>query len=53
MPVGVMLAAMSSKEITEWMAYYAIRAEESNPKKGNTPAEIRAMFAHRVKKKGD
>lgn len=51
MPVGEMLTRMSSAEITEWMAYFELESEAAKPKtKGNTPAEIRAMFAHRVKK---
>lgn len=53
MPVGEMLNRMSSAEITEWMAFFQIEDEANKPKPtGNTPAEIRAMFAHRVTKKG-
>lgn len=50
MPVGVMLATISSRELTEWMAYYALRNAPEKPK-SLTPAELRAMFAHRVMKK--
>lgn len=52
MPVGEMLARMSSAEITEWMAFFQLEDEAGKPKKpGSTPAELRAMFAHRVIKK--
>jgi len=52
MPVGEMLARMSSAEITEWMAFFQLEEEATKPKKpGSTPAELRAMFAHRVVRK--
>lgn len=50
MPVGEMLNRMSSAEITEWMAYYALERDESKPKT-TSAAELRAAFAHRVKRK--
>lgn len=46
-----MLTRMSSAEITEWMAFFQLEDEAARPKRGNTPAEIRALFAGRVKKK--
>lgn len=52
MPVGEMLTRMSSAEVTEWMAFLQLEEEAAKPKpKSNTPAELRAMFAHRVVKK--
>ena len=48
-----MLRRMDSAEITEWRAYFALRHEQhQNPGKARpaTGADIRAMFAHRVKK---
>lgn len=51
MPVGVMLASMSSAEVTEWMAYYELAAEDAGAKpKPATASDIRAAFAHRIKK---
>lgn len=54
MPVGEMLRRMDSRELTEWRAFFLLRREEQEKQdrpKGNTPAELRAMFAHRVVKK--
>ncbi len=50
MPVGEMLARMSSAELTEWMAYFKLENEPEKPKTKASEA-LRAMFAHRVKKK--
>jgi hypothetical protein len=56
MPVGVMLASMSSTELTEWRAYYELAAEErdrATKKPAMTAADLRAALGHRViKKKG-
>lgn len=54
MPVGVMLASMSSAEITEWNALFRLRAEErdrATKKPAMTAADIRAALGHRVIKK--
>lgn len=58
MPVGVMLKSMTSGEITEWMAYFKIKNEtmdpgvkQDNPENTNTGTVLKAMLAHRVKKK--
>ena len=51
MPVGEMLNRMSSAEITEWMAYYALEREEATKPKSTSAAEFKAAFAHRVKRK--
>ena len=50
MPVGEMLNRMSSAEITEWMAFYALERDEATKPK-TTAADLRAAFAHRVKSK--
>lgn len=56
MPVGVMLASMSSTELTEWRAFFEVRAEEAErakKKPAMTAADLRAALGHRViKKKG-
>ena len=45
-----MLRRMDSREISEWQAYFAIKAEGDKPK--GTPADrLKAMFGHRVVKK--
>lgn len=50
MPVGEMLRRMDSREITEWRAYFALKADGDKPK--GTPADrLKAMFAHRVVQK--
>lgn len=46
-----MLTRMDSAEITEWMAYYALESEDAKKPKSATAAEIKAAFAHRVKKR--
>lgn len=54
MPVGYMLKAMKSNELTEWMAYFRIKNEvQSKPKekKIDTQKTLQAMFAHRLVKK--
>ncbi len=43
MPVGEMLRRMDSAEITEWIAFYDLRANP--PKKVQTPEEIRAALS--------
>jgi hypothetical protein len=43
MPVGEMLRRMDSAEITEWIAFYDLRANP--PKKAQTPEEIRATLS--------
>jgi hypothetical protein len=49
MTVADMLRRISSSEITEWMAFYSVQAEPE--KKVNTAEVLKAMFAHRVKRK--
>lgn len=60
MTVSGLLKNISSKELTEWMAYFQLRAEDSKkpfgsskkPEKKSKPSDvIKAMFANRVKKK--
>lgn len=43
MTVSVMLASMPSSELTEWIAFYDLRANP--PKKPQTVAELRDAFA--------
>lgn len=50
MPVGEMLSRISSAELTEWMAYFKLENEPEKPKPKAYEA-LRAMFAHRIKKK--
>jgi hypothetical protein len=49
MTVGEMLRRITSGELTEWMAYFKAQAEPE--KKVNTAEVLKAMFAHRVRKK--
>lgn len=49
MTVGEMLRTVSSSELTEWMAYFSVQSEPE--KKVNTAEVLKAMFAHRVRKK--
>ena len=42
MPVGEMLLRMSSAELTEWMAYYDLRANP--PKPQQTTADVRTTL---------
>jgi len=42
MPVGEMLRRMSSSELTEWMAFYDLRANPPPP--AQTPAEARTVL---------
>lgn len=53
MPVGEMLRQMDSREISEWMAYMAIKSEPAPAKPEEAKAKMRALFGNRViKKKG-
>lgn len=49
-----MLRRISSSELTEWIAYFSIRADREHEPENtvNTAETLKAMFAHRVKKKG-
>lgn len=49
MTVGELLSRISSREIVEWMAYLGLQNEPE--KKVNTAEVLKAMFAHRVKRK--
>lgn len=49
MPVGVMLRSMTSMELTEWMAFYSVASKRTD--QPSTAEALKAMFAHRVKKK--
>jgi hypothetical protein len=49
MTVGEMLRTISNGELVEWMAYFSLQAEPE--KKVNTAEVLKAMFAHRVRKK--
>jgi LPS sulfotransferase NodH len=49
MPVGEMLSRMSSAELTEWLAYFALERE---PKKPDVKA-IRASLQHLVRKNNE
>jgi len=51
MSVGDMLRSISSSELTEWMAYFSLQAEPPPEKKVNTAEVLKAMFAHRIRKK--
>lgn len=42
MPVGEMLGRMSASELTEWMAFYDLRANP--PVQVQTPAEARTVL---------
>ena len=53
-----MLKSMTSGEITEWMAYFKIKHEtmdpgvkQDDPENTDTGTVLKAMLAHRVKKK--
>jgi hypothetical protein len=48
MPVGEMLRRMPSSEISEWMAFYDLRARPPKPKQSND--EIRTVLNAMVKK---
>jgi hypothetical protein len=50
MPVGELLSRLTSAELTEWMAYFRLENEPEPPKLRASTA-LKAMFAHRVKKK--
>jgi len=50
MPVGELLSRLTSAELTEWMAYFRLENEPEPPKLKASTA-LKAMFAHRVKKK--
>lgn len=49
MPVGLMLRSITSKELTEWMAFYSVNAKPKN--KTKTSDVLKAMFAGKVVKK--
>jgi hypothetical protein len=52
MPVGEMLQRMSSRELTEWMAYFKILEEPDPPKeKPKTSDLLRAMYATKIVRK--
>lgn len=53
MTVRDLLSRLDSAELTEWQAHFALKAEDAARKEGKitTPAQMRAAFAHRVKRK--
>lgn len=51
MPVGEMLARMDSREISEWIAYFAVKNEPKKADPDEAKAKLRAMFGGRVIKK--
>lgn len=51
MPVGEMLRRMSSRELQEWRAYFALRREEVEGPKMDGPTALRAWFGDRIIKK--
>jgi hypothetical protein len=51
MPVGEMLKRISSRELTEWQAYFSVKAEAAQPKAPDARTGLQAMFGGRVKKK--
>jgi len=50
MPVGLMLRMMDSHEVTEWMAEYALRAEDMKPK-GQSKQEAKIVLDSLIKQK--
>jgi len=48
MPVRVLLKSMTSKEITEWMAYYTWQNQKNAPE--STKDVLSNMFAHKIVK---
>lgn len=53
MPVGELLRRMDSRELTEWMAYFALQQQQAGAEpKSASAADIKAAFAHRVRKAG-
>lgn len=52
MPVGEMLERMSSREITEWMAYFKIQEEPPEEKpKPKASDVLRSMYATKIVRK--
>ena len=54
MTVGMLLAGIGSRELTEWQCYYRIideKMKESKEDKGNLGNKVKAMFSKFKKEK--
>jgi hypothetical protein len=43
---------MTSMELTEWMAFFKMESEKPKTQKTSTASVLKAMFAHKVIRKG-
>ena len=49
MTVGEMLSRITSRELTEWLAYFHLQANP--PKRVQTPDEVRSVLSAMTRKK--